>query len=86
MYLNTYNDNASLFRYYADLVDCTANSKKQYLKSEQYYLKSLKLDYNNDCTHNNYAILCEDRLNDQTKAEMHYTMAVELYPNEANLP
>ena len=68
-----YNDNNSkLFMYYGELLYRTGTKVQDYLKSEQYFLKSLRIDNNNGYAHNNF-----------DKAEYHHKKAVETDPNHA---
>ena len=79
-----YNDNNSkLFVYYGELLRRTGTRMQDYLKCEQYFLKSLSIDNNNGYAHNNYAVLLENKLHNFDKAEYHYKKALEIDPNSA---
>ena len=84
MYQQKYNDNnPQLFNVYAWILDDTGKSEQDYLKSEKYYLKSLAIDNNYSNTHNNYAVLLENQLNNHDKAEYHYNESLKIDPNNA---
>ena len=78
MYKNVYNgNNAELFGKYAAILLKTGKSQQDYIKSEMYFLKALAIDINNGYTHNNYGVLLQYRLHNNTKAEYHYKQALQ---------
>ena len=77
-----YNDNnAQLFMYYGELLHQTGTRMQDYIKSQQYFLKSLNIDNNNDTSHYKYAALLDEKLHNVVKAEYHYRKSLEIDPN-----
>ena len=61
----------------------TGTRMQDYLKSQQYYVKSLSIDNTNGSAHNNYAVLLNDKLNNFDKAEYHFKKALAIDQNDA---
>ena len=78
------NNNSELFMHYGDILYKEGTKMQDYLKCEQYYLKSLNIDNNNETSHASYAFLLENKLNNFDKAEYHYKKSFEIDPNNAN--
>ena len=70
-------DKVRLLYSYAFVLSEIGSSMSDYLKSEEYYLQTLKLDNKFGYAHNGYAVLLKNRLNNSDKAEIHYKEALE---------
>ena len=76
--INSQNMCAPLFMYYGHLLHKTGNTQQDYLKSQQYFLKSLNIDNKCDMTHECFAKLLTYKLNRYQDAEFHYKQALEI--------
>ena len=84
MYKNVYNDNnPALFDIYATTLMDTGTSQQDYKKSEMYYLKALAIDNDRSGTHNNYALLLDQKMHHYDKAEYRYNISLKINPNDA---
>ena len=75
------NHNAQLFNCFAYLLHKTGNSKVEYLKSEKYYLRALKIDDKYGHAHHNYALLLQHKLRKYDLAEHHFQQSLDISPD-----
>ena len=77
-----HNEFALLFAYYGDLLHKTGKTKKEYLKSKQYFEKSLSIKNKSARAHHWYAILLAHKLKKYQRAEAHYQESLKINPRK----